>query len=328
MASAEVGDDVYGEDPTINLLQERAAALTGKEASLFVPSGTMGNQIALLIHSRRGSEVLVEEKSHILDYELGGPGVFSGVVLRPLPSDRGVLDPEVVGRAIKRSGVYYNLKTSMLALENTHNMAGGTVTSVRRTAELCAVARNAGIPVHLDGARIFNAAVALEVSVSELTSPVDSVMFCLSKGLGAPTGSILAGSREFIDEARVWRKRLGGGMRQAGILAAAGLVALDESPELLLKDHENAKVLARGISAIPGLRIDPEKVETNIVIFEVQMPGVTAPSLASELTRAGVLCSSISEREVRLVAHCNVSAGDIDMALGVIDSTARLALKH
>ena len=242
MAAAEVGDDVYGEDPTINRLQERAAEIFEKEAALFVPSGTMGNQIAVKVHTKPGQEIVIEERGHVLNYELGASAVFSGVTIRPVKSvdGSGMLTWAEIAAVLSTDCIYDHTQTGLLCLENTHNLAGGRVMSAAFCAELCENAHANGLPVHMDGARIFNAAIALNESVADLTRHCDTVQFCLSKGLGAPVGSILLGSGEFIDEARIWRKRLGGGMRQAGILAAAGIIALEESPKRLHEDHANA----------------------------------------------------------------------------------------
>ena len=285
MAAAEVGDDVYGEDPTVNRLQEMSAEKFGKEAALFVPSGSMGNQIAVKLHTQPGQEVVIEERGHILNYEVGMASILSGVTLRSVRSGDGSghLTWEEIATVLHTDGVYDHTQTGLLCLENTHNLGGGRVMSAEHCAGLCEKAHNARIPVHMDGARIFNAAVALDTSVAELTRECDSVQFCLSKGLGAPVGSMLVGTKNFIDEARVWRKRLGGGMRQAGILAAAGLIALGESPKHLHEDHENARRLAAGISQIKGIKIDVEKVDTNIVLFDISGTGKISAEIVSDL---------------------------------------------
>src|SRR6267143_2328308 len=255
MAAAEVGDDVWDEDPTIHRLQERAAEMVGKEASLFVPSGTMGNLCALLTHTESGQEVLVEGESHIFHSEVAGASVVGGLQLRPLETPDGRLQPEQVRAAIREPDIHQP-PTGLLCLENTHNRRGGTCLSAAQTQALSEVARDGGFPVHLDGARVFNAAVALGVDVRDLTRPVDSVMFCLSKGLSAPVGSMLAGSRDFIERSRRIRKMLGGGMRQAGVVAAAGLCALNEMVDRLAEDHANARRLAEGLLGVPGVDID------------------------------------------------------------------------
>ncbi|HTT65363.1 MAG TPA: threonine aldolase family protein, partial [Bryobacteraceae bacterium] len=252
MAEAEVGDDVYGEDPTVNRLEQRAAEIMGKEAALFVPSGTMGNTIGVKLHTRHGQEVICEARAHVLDYELAMMAWFSGCVARPIPAETGILSWDQIRREIRPLGPH-RAPTGLIEIENTHNMAGGTVYPLERIREIADGAHALGIKVHMDGARIFNAAEALGVSVREIAAPVDTVMFCLSKALGAPVGSMLAGTREGIDRARLYRKRLGGGMRQAGVLAAAGLIALEDHPKLLARDHENARWLAAQLAAILGI---------------------------------------------------------------------------
>jgi threonine aldolase len=315
MAEAEVGDDVYREDPTVNLLEERAAALFGKEAAMFVPSGTMGNQIAVKLHTRPGTEVILEERSHIFNYEMGAAATFSGVTFRTVRGDRGQLNWDLISPAVHYRAPYYVTPTSLITLENTHNMAGGSVMPVAASNEICERAAEIGLPVHLDGARIFNASIALGVSVAEITRPLSSVMFCLSKGLGAPVGSLLLGDAAFINEGRNWRKRLGGGMRQVGILAAAGLIALEESPHKLVEDHRNAKVLAHGLAEIRGINVDLETVQTNIVIFDVSETGLSPERLTHELKGRGVLASGINAREMRMVTHCDVDRGAINRAI-------------
>ncbi len=311
MAEAEVGDDVYGEDPTVNRLQERAAELLGFEAALFVPSGTMGNQGAIAVHTRPGQEVILEAQSHIYNVEMATMARFSGVQPRVLVGDRGVITAEQVRAAI-RPKLYYLAHTGLVCLENTHNAAGGRIFPLSVAREILEVAHAHGIPVHLDGARIFNAAVALGLPASELARGFDSVMFCLSKGLGAPVGSMLCGSREFIEEARRVRKALGGGMRQAGILAAAGLYALEHHIDRLSEDHENARILAEGLSEIPCLSVTPP--ETNIVLVEIRR-GPTAAELAERLRKRGVLVApagaGTEARKLRLVTHLDVTRQDI-----------------
>ncbi|MBK9706058.1 MAG: aminotransferase class I/II-fold pyridoxal phosphate-dependent enzyme [Acidobacteria bacterium] len=319
MAEAEVGDDVYLEDPTVNRLQERAAEIFGKEAALFVPSGTMGNQISVKLHTRPGTEVILEERSHIFNYEMGASAVISGVTFRTVRGSNGLLDWESVRAAIHHQAAYYVTPTSMIALENTHNMAGGSIMPLATAEEICRGAHEVGLPVHLDGARIFNAAISLGTTVAEIARPFDSVMFCLSKGLGAPVGSMIVGSKDFINEARNWRKRLGGGMRQVGILAAAGLIALEESPELLREDHANARRLGLGLAGMRGISIDPETVQTNIVIFDISGTGLSTAEFASELKSKGVLANGINTREMRMVTHYNVDSGMIERTLNQIN---------
>ncbi len=253
MATAEVGDDVYGEDPTVNRLERRAAEIFGREAAIFVPTGTMGNQIAIRLHTQHGQEVICEARSHVLDWEMAMVSAFSGCVPRAVAGENGVLRWEQIEQAIAPK-IYYRARTGLITLENTHNMAGGTVTPLPVLEEIWAGAREAGLPVHLDGARVFNAATALGVSVAELTRGFDTVMFCLSKGLGAPVGSMLVGSRTQMERARIYRKALGGGMRQAGVLAAAGLIALEEMPARLGEDHANARLLAEAVAGVDGRR--------------------------------------------------------------------------
>ncbi len=316
MAEAEVGDDVYGEDPTVNRLQERAAEIFEKDAALFVPTGSMGNQTAVKLHTRPGQEVIIEERGHIYNFEMATMSAFSGALARPVKSNdgSGILTWDEIAGALHHNTAYYVAPTALIALENSHNLAGGSVLTRARTEDICARAHEKNLPVHLDGARIFNAAAALGESVANLARPADSVMFCLSKGLGAPVGSMLLGTRAFIDEARVVRKMLGGGMRQAGVLAAAGLVALEESPKQLPEDHANAKRLAEGVAELPGVKIDPEKVITNIVIFDVAETGQTADAICAQLREHGILASGFGS-SIRMVTHCDVARADIETAL-------------
>src|SRR5690606_25870901 len=325
MAEAEVGDDVYGEDPTVQRLQERAAERVGKEAALLFPTGTMANQAALLAHTARGQEVLVEARAHIYHSEAGGMAVLSGCQPRLFHAPGGVPRPADIEALLRPQDDHYP-PTSLLCLENTHNLAGGTVVPVERMAELAAVARRHGLAVHLDGARIFNAAAALGVDARELAAPVDSVMFCLSKGLGAPIGSMLCGSREFIARARRARKLLGGGMRQAGVIAAAGLVALDEMIERLPEDHANARRLATGLADLPPLQVDLDAVQTNIVMCDVSAIE-PAPAFARRLAGAGVLALDADDRRVRFVTHKDVDAAGIDRALAIIRDLVRRAAR-
>lgn len=321
MAAAEVGDDVYGEDPTVNRLQQHAAEVFGREAAIFVPTGTMGNQIAIRLHTDHGQEVICEARAHILDWEMAMVSAFSGCVPRAVEGDRGALSWESIRRVIAPK-IYYRAPTGLIALENTHNMAGGTVSPLEVLEEIWEGAREAKLPVHLDGARVFNAATALGVDVATLTRGFDTVMFCLSKGLGAPVGSMLVGSREVIERARVFRKALGGGMRQAGVLAAAGLIALEEMPKRLGEDHANARLLAEGIARCDAADIDPADVQTNIVIFTLK-PGSgesgDAPALVGKLREHGVLASAIGPHAVRLVTHYDVSRQDCERAVSVLE---------
>jgi threonine aldolase len=316
MADAEVGDDVYGEDPTINRLQERAAEIFEKEAAIFVPTGSMGNQTAVKLHTQPGQEVVIEERGHIYNFEMAAMAAFSGTLARPVRSHdgSGILTWDEISTAIHANSAYYVAPTGLIALENSHNLAGGTLLTGERTAEICERAHALKLPVHLDGARIFNAAVALGQTVAELARPVDSVMFCLSKGLGAPVGSLLLGTSAFIKEARVVRKMLGGGMRQAGVLAAAGLIALEEMPQRLPEDHENARRLAEGLAELPGFKIDPEKVVTNIVIVDVSEAPLNAEQICAALQPRGVLASGFGS-SIRMVTHYDVSRSNIKTAL-------------
>ena len=320
MAAAEVGDDVFGEDPTVNRLQDRAAEIFEKESALFVPTGSMANEIAVKLHTRPGQEIVVEERGHVLNYELGAAAVISGVTIRPVRSadGSGHLTWGEIESTLHVNKPYYVAPTALICLENTHNFAGGSVMTAEHCAEICEKAHAVGLPVHMDGSRIFNASVALDTPVADLTGHCDSVMFTLSKGLGAPVGSILLGSRDFIDEARIWRKRLGGGMRQIGILAAAGLIALEDGPKRLHEDHENARALAEAVAAIPGISIDAASVQTNIVIFDVSGTGRMAGEICSRLKDEGVHAIAISDRQIRMVTHCDVSRGDIDTAAATV----------
>lgn len=318
MANAEVGDDVYGEDPTINRLQERAAERLGKEAALFVPSGTMGNEIAIKVHTRPGDEVLIDEDCHIVKWELGAAAFISNVQLRTLPNQRGIVPVEEYARRI-HPGDDHTPPTRLICLENTHNAAGGVVLPLQYMREIWALAQQHGVAVHLDGARLFNASVALGVPARELASCADSVMFCLSKGLACPVGSVLCGSRSFIEEARRVRKILGGAMRQAGILAAAGLVALDTMIDRLAQDHARARRLAEAIANMPGFSVDLGTVQTNMVYVQTEQP---ARRVVQQLEMLGVLCLDIFEHTIRLVTHKDVDDAGITHA---IDCFAQVA---
>lgn len=324
MADADVGDDVYGEDPTVNRLQERSAEIFGKEAAIFVPTGSMGNQIAVKLHTKPGDEVIIEERGHILNWELGAPAVISGVTFRTIRSAAatGMLTWEEIESALHIDTPYYSCPTGLICLENTHNFGGGSVMSSAETSVICENAHRHKIPVHIDGARIFNAATALGESVAEISEKADSVQFCLSKGLGAPIGSVLVGKRDFIDEARSWRKRLGGGMRQVGVIAAAGLVALEESPKRLHEDHANAKRLASGLANLKGISIDSETVMTNILIFSITSESISAKEVCEKLFERKIIASPFG-KSIRMVTHCDVSADDIDTTLSAMDSILR-----
>jgi threonine aldolase len=305
MAAAEVGDDVYGEDPTVNLLEKRAAEIFGREAALFVPTGTMGNQIAIRLLTKPGQEVICESRSHILDWEMATTAVFSGCLVRAVPTERGTLTWADIEPVIFKKGSF-RAATGLIEIENTANLTGGRCTTLPVMEEIWANARERKLPMHLDGARIFNAATALGVDVKKLTSGFDTVMFCLSKGLCAPVGSMLVGSTELMDQARIYRKALGGGMRQVGVLAAAGLIALETMPSRLHEDHANARLLAEALSEIESVEIDLESVETNIVIFRLKGE-VTAKELIERLKVRGILASTLGPNMIRLVTHHDVN---------------------
>lgn len=320
MAAAEVGDDVYGDDPTVNRLQERAAEIFEKEAALWVPTGCMANEIAVKVHTKAGQEIIIEEQGHIHEHELAAAAVISGVLVRTVHSNDGSghLTWEEIEPALRINRAYWVSTTGLICLENTHNFAGGTVMSAEHCADICSRAREIGLPVHMDGARIFNAAVASDTSVADLTRDCDSVMFTLSKGLGAPAGSMLLGKADLIKEARIWRKRLGGGMRQVGILAAAGLIALEEGPKRLQEDHKNAHRLAEGLAEIGGVDIDLDSVQTNIVVFDISGTGITSPQLCGRLKEKNVLAVGIDDQTMRMVTHLDITAEDIESVLGSI----------
>ena len=327
MAEAEVGDDVYREDPTVNRLEERAAEIFGREAGLFLPSGTMGNQAAIKVHTHHGQEVICEARAHIFNYEMATMAAFSGCVPRPIWAEDGILSWDLIAPQIRgRSG--HHARTGLIELENTANLAGGSVYPPEIADNICDRTRAAGLPIHLDGARIFNAGVALGRSVHELTSKFDSVMFCLSKGLGAPVGSMLVGSKDFIEEARLVRKMLGGGMRQAGVLAAAGLIALEESPRRLHIDHENAKFLAQGLAEIPGIKINPNKVVTNILFADFSGTSLNAAEISKRLAAQGILANPSSPQTLRMVTHCDVDRQGCARALAFLRSILSTATRQ
>jgi threonine aldolase len=304
MAAAEVGDDVYGEDPTVNLLERRAAEIFGREAALFVPTGTMGNQIAIRVHTQPGQEVIAESRAHILDWEMATTAVFSGCLVRAVHADRGILTWKQIEPVIFGWGGF-RAATGLIEIENTANLAGGSCTPLPVLKEIWDGAKERKVPVHLDGARIFNAATALGSDVKTLTRGFDTVMFCLSKGLCAPVGSMLTGSAELMERARIFRKALGGGMRQAGVLAAAGLIALEQMPARLHEDHANARLLAEALAHIEGVRIDLDAVETNIVIFRLT-EGLSAAEVVARLKARGILASTVGRDAIRLVTHKDV----------------------
>jgi threonine aldolase len=304
MAAAEVGDDVYGEDPTVNLLEKRAAEVFGREAALFVPTGSMGNQIAIKLHTQPGQEVIAESRAHILDWEMAMTATFSGCLIRAVIAERGILTWKHIEPVIYERGGF-RADTGLIEIENTANLAGGCVTPLPVLEEIWAGAKKRKLPVHLDGARIFNAATALGVDVKTLTRGFDTVMFCLSKGLGAPVGSILTGSAQQMERARDYRKALGGGMRQAGVLAAAGLIALEQGPARLHEDHANARLLAEALANMDDVTIDVDAVETNIVIFRLTGK-LGAEELVARLKKRGILASTVGPDAIRLVTHLDV----------------------
>lgn len=322
MAEAEVGDDVYLEDPTVNRLQARAAETFEREGGLFVPSGSMGNLACIMAQTERGQEVICEAAGHIYNYEMASMCALGGVLPRVIPSEDGIITWEQIAPAI-RERAYTRPQTALIALENTHNMAGGTVYPARLTQKICDKAHEAGLRVHLDGARIFNAAVHHGKSVAEMVRGFDSIQFCFSKGLGAPVGSMIVGSKSLIERCRIIRKMLGGGMRQAGVLAAAALVALEEGPKRIFIDHENAKLLALGLANTPRIRIQAERVQTNIVMFDVSESGLSSAEFLKRLAQRNVLGGPVDERKVRLVTHLDVDRADIETALAAMAAVVR-----
>ena len=322
MAEAEVGDDVYGEDPTVNRLQARAAEVFEKEAALFVPTGSMGNLVCIKTWTQPGQEVICDERAHINQYELSSMSFVAGCLPRTTNAPDGILNWALI-EPLLHIRAPHKADTGLIALENTHNVAGGTVYPPAQMDDICDRAHAVGLKVHLDGARIFNASVALGKSVAALTKKCDSVMFCLSKGLGAPVGSMIVGSKDFIEKAHHYRKVFGGGMRQVGVLAAAGLVALEESPKVLPRDHENAGYLAEGLAKIKGISVDPRKVVTNIVIFDVEATGHTAAEICSELARRNILAGPTGKYSIRMVTHYDVDRQGIDRALEALGPILR-----
>ena len=318
MAAAEVGDDVFGEDPTVNRLEAKAAELLGKEAALLVASGTMANLASLLAHCGRGDEVILGHLSHSFIYEQGGMAAVGGICPRTvLNREDGTLRPEEIEAAVRGDNVHFP-RSRLLMIENTHNLCGGAPLDAAFMRAAAEIARRHGLRLHVDGARLFNAAAALGVSARELAAAADSVNFCLSKGLAAPVGSVICGGRDFIERARRARKLLGGGMRQAGIIAAAGIIALEEMVDRLAEDHIQARKLAEGLAAIPGIAIDPDRVRTNIVYFDVSKPGLSAAELLRRLEREGIRMLATGARTIRAVTHYEVTAADIDHALSML----------
>jgi threonine aldolase len=321
MQRAPLGDDVLGDDPTVMRLEEIAAEAMGKEEAVFVPSGTMGNQIALAAHCRPGDAILIEEEAHILYYEVGGPALIAGVVSWTLPSKLGVMDPEAVRARILKQNLH-TPGTRLICLENTHNRAGGTVVPLDKLQAYRRIADEAGVAIHLDGARVFNAAVALGVPVWEIAKSVDSVNFCLSKGLRAPIGSVLCGERAMIEEARIWRKRLGGGMRQAGVLAACGIVSLKHYVDRLAEDHDRARRMAEALSELKGIHVDWDTVQTNMVLATTDRPAVEWQELLRE---RGVLCFPVAPNRLRLVFHADIDDQKLNRAMEAFEKVAGLA---
>jgi len=322
MYRAEVGDDVYGEDPTVNRLEEMAAEIMGKEAALFVTSGTQGNQVSVMTHTRPGDEIILEERSHIITYEVGGIGYLAGVQAKLIAGRKGVMDPDDIKKAIREKDIHYP-RTSLICVENPHNRAGGTVIPLDILKRTYEVAKDHGIPVHMDGARIFNAATYLGVPVKEIARYADSVMFCLSKGLCAPVGSVLVGTREFIDRARKYRKMLGGGLRQAGILAAAGIIGIEKMSKRLKEDHDNARLLAEGLSSIPGIQIDMETVQTNIVICDLSELGISSGELSERLLKDGIKVNGGSSYTIRFVTHYGIEREDIEKTISAVEAAVK-----
>ncbi|MHC4712281.1 MAG: low-specificity L-threonine aldolase [Planctomycetota bacterium] len=316
MASAPVGDDVYGEDPTVNELQEKAAALLGKEAALFVPSGTMANQIAAKTHTSPGDEIIIGNDMHLFLSEAGAVALLSAVTLNLRPTDRGLLDPEDVAGAVRPADVHHP-HTRLVWIENTHNRGGGSVCPVSRVAAISEVAHSRGLALHMDGARLFNAVVTTGTPAAEYASHCDTVNFCLSKGLGCPIGSLVVGSSDFIHEAHRWRKAFGGGMRQVGILAAAGIYALENNVERLAKDHANARLIAGKLADHPLLSVDPDEVETNIIMVDIDK-GVSPAELVRKAEAEGVLFMEYGPGRVRLVTHLDISREDAEKSSAVI----------
>lgn len=322
MATAPVGDDVYGEDPTVNRLQELAAERVGMEAALFMPSGSMGNLIAVKCHTQPGDEVVLQRDAHILQYEMGGLCWFSGTVPQTLEGERGILHPDEVRASLHSEMPYYRMRTGLVCVENTHNSGGGSVYPPEYLADIRAAADAHGLPVHMDGARLFNAAVGSGVPAARITQHVDSVMFSLSKGLSAPVGSMLCGNREFIEKARRVRRVVGGGMRQAGILAAAGIIALETMVERLAEDHRMARALAEGLAEVPGIEIDPDLVQTNILMCRLEGGAEACRALVAGLKERGVLVSQLTADTVRLVTHRHIGYNQVTSALAAIRDVA------
>lgn len=311
MARAEVGDDVFEEDPTVNLLQEKVAQLCGKEAALFVTSGTMGNQISLKVHTQPGDEVILEENCHILNYEVGAPGLISGVQIRTIPGNRGVITAEQIQSVLRPENIHF-AKQRLICIENTHNRGGGSIFPIEEIKKIHHVAQQNGLKMHLDGARLWNASVETGIPLKDYAAYFDSVSLCFSKGLGAPVGSIIVGEADFIREARRVRKALGGGMRQVGILAAAALYAMEHHLPLLKEDHKKAKDLAQFLAQLPYIKLDLDSVQTNIIIFNWEHPSLTTQEVQNRLEEKGVRFLAISKDRMRMVMHFQVTEEDVE----------------
>ena len=312
---APVGDDVYGDDPSVNELEDKAAKMLGKEAGLFVTSGTQGNLVSMLAHCERGDEVLVGDRSHIFSSEAGGASVLGGLFLYPIKTDRfGFLEPDIIHQATNPQD-YHVPPTKLLCIENTHNQSSGQPLTVEQTKAMADAARAGGMNVHIDGARLFNAAIALNTDPADLVAPADSATFCLSKGLACPIGSVVVGSQDFIHRARRWRKMLGAGMRQVGIVAAAGIYALDNMIQRLQEDHQNAKKLAQGLAELPGITVNPQDVHTNIIYF--QIPPGTGQTIAQNLKKHGILVNP-GDPTMRMVTHHGITTEDINYTLNTL----------
>ena len=322
MAEAEVGDDVFGEDPTVARLEAMAADRLGKEAGLFVTSGTQGNQISLMAHTQRGDEIILDENSHIFNYEVASLAVLSAVQSRTLRGRYGILDPDEVRNAIRPPNIHYP-KDTLICVENTVNRGGGAVYPLETLKAIRQISREHGLAVHMDGARLFNAVVATGVPAKDIAAQADSVTFCLSKALAAPVGSVVTGTRAFIDRARRARKMLGGGMRQAGIIAAAGIVALESMVDRLTEDHANARRLAEGLAGLPGIAVDLDRVQTNIVIFSVKRKDLDASGLVLKLGEQGIKCFNLDHERIRMVTHKDVDRAAVKRALEVLGAVLK-----
>jgi len=322
--NAELGDDVFEEDPTVNRLEEMAAKKMGKEAALLVPSGTMANLVSVTSNTKRGDSAILEVDSHIYWYEVGGISAIAGVLPLPVKGEMGVMDSRDIEATVRRKDIHF-AETTLVCIENTHNRAGGTILTPAQIEATSKVAREYGLRLYMDGARIFNAAIALKVDVREFTKHVDNLMFCLSKGLSCPIGSVVVGNREFIERARKVRKILGGGMRQAGIIAAPGIVALEKMVDRLDVDHRNARFLAEELAKIEGISINLETVQTNIIMLDVGGLGVGAEAFVNDLRKNGVLALSLGETRVRMVTHRGIEREDVEKALTIVENLVRKA---